>query len=60
MLPPWQLILIYILSMKKFKKYKFKTFKALENFFEKKILPYKNYRSKVIGKTIYVWKRKAA
>tara|TARA_R100000458_G_C8173145_1_gene172877 strand:+ start:385 stop:531 length:147 start_codon:yes stop_codon:yes gene_type:complete len=44
--------------MKKFKKYKFKTFKALENFFEKKILPYKNNRSKVIGKTIYVWEKK--
>ena len=53
-------MLISIVSMKKFKKIKFKTFKALENFFEKKILPYKNYRSKVIGKTIYVWKRKAA
>ena len=43
--------------MKKFKKYKFKTFKALENFFETKILPYKNNRSKVIGKTIYVWEK---
>ena len=41
--------------MKKFKKYKFKSFKKLENFFETKILPYKNNRSKVIGKTIYVW-----
>ena len=43
--------------MKKFKKHKFKTFKALETFFETKILPYKIYRSKVIGKTIYVWKK---
>ena len=41
--------------MKKFKKYKFKTFKALENFFETKIFPLKNVRSKVIGKTLYVW-----
>ena len=55
-------MLICILSMKKFKKYKFKTFKALENFFETKILPLENIRSKVIGKTLYVWekKRKAA
>ena len=55
-------MLIYILSMKKFKKYKFKTFKALENFFETKILPLENTSSKVIGKTLYVWekKRKAA
>ena len=55
-------MLIYILSMKKFKKYKFKTFKALENFFETKILPLENVSTKVIGKTLYVWekKRKAA
>jgi hypothetical protein len=55
-------MLISIVSMKKFKKYKFKTFKALENFFETKILPLENIRSKVIGKTLYVWekKRKAA
>jgi len=48
--------------MKKFKKYKFKTFKKLENFFETKILPKNNVSSKVIGKTLYVWekKRKAA
>ena len=50
-------MLISIVSMKKFKKYKFKTFKALENFFETKILPLENIRSKVIGKTIYVWEK---
>ena len=44
--------------MKKFKKYKFKTFKALENFFETKILPLENTSSKVIGKTLYVWEKK--
>ena len=43
--------------MKKFKKYKFKTFKALENFFETKILPLENISSKVIGKTLYVWEK---
>ena len=43
--------------MKKFKKYKFKTFKALENFFETKILPLENVSTKVIGKTLYVWEK---
>ena len=43
--------------MKKFKKYNFKTFKALENFFETKILPLENISSKVIGKTLYVWEK---
>ena len=42
---------------KKYKKYKFKTFKALENFFENKILPLENTSSKVIGKTLYVWEK---
>ena len=41
--------------MKKFRKYKFKTFQALETFFETKIFPLTNVKSKVIGKTIYVW-----
>tara|TARA_X000000950_G_C13906566_1_gene657113 strand:+ start:2378 stop:2551 length:174 start_codon:yes stop_codon:yes gene_type:complete len=41
--------------MKKLRKYKFKTFQSLENFFETKIFPLKNVRSKVIGKTLYVW-----
>jgi|OM-RGC.v1.037926799 hypothetical protein len=41
--------------MKKFRKYKFKNFQALETFFENKIFPLTNIKSKVIGLTIYVW-----
>ena len=43
--------------MKKFTKKQFPTFKKLEKYFETKVLPKKNIRSKVIGKTIYVWKK---
>jgi len=43
-----------------YKRYEFKTFQALEKFFINKILPQKNIHSKVIGKVLLVWKRKAA
>jgi len=47
---------------KNFKTYRFKTYQKLEKFFLNKILPQKNISSKVIGKTLFVWKkqRKAA
>ena len=38
--------------MKKFKKYKFKTFKALENFFEKKKTPTKIIDPKLLVKLL--------
>jgi len=43
---------------KKYKRYEFKTFQALEKFFINKILPQKNIHSKVIGKVLLVWNRK--
>jgi len=42
------------------KKKKFATYAALERYFINKILPHKKYKSKVIGKTLLYWKRKAA
>jgi len=45
---------------KKYKRYEFKTFQALEKFFTNKILPQKNISSKVIGKVLLVWNRKKA
>tara|TARA_Y100001951_G_scaffold100601_1_gene104272 strand:- start:3 stop:230 length:228 start_codon:yes stop_codon:yes gene_type:complete len=47
---------------KNFKTYRFKTYQDLEKYFLNKILPQKNISSKVIGKTLFVWKkqRKAA
>jgi hypothetical protein len=42
------------------KKKKFATYAALERYFINKILPQKKYKSKVIGKTLLYWKRKAA
>mgnify|MGYP003136164513 CR=1 FL=1 len=35
----------------------FKTYKELEDYFVKNILPKKNLSSKVIGKKILYWKR---
>jgi len=43
---------------KTYKRYKFKTFQALEKFFINKIFPQKNIHSKVIGKVLLVWNRK--
>ena len=53
---------IVVLSNKymQIKKKKFATYAALERYFINKILPQKKYRSKVIGKTLLYWKRKAA
>jgi len=45
---------------KKYKRYEFKTFQDLEKFFLTTILPQKNIHSKVIGKVLFVWKRKKA
>ena len=45
---------------KNYKRYEFKTFQALEKFFVNKILPQKNISSKVIGKVLFVWKKRKA
>ena len=45
---------------KKYKRYEFKTFQALEKFFINKILPQKNISTKVIGKVLLVWKKRKA
>ena len=42
---------------KNFKTYRFKTYQDLEKYFLNKILPQKNVSSKVIGKTLFVWKK---
>tara|TARA_Y100000034_G_scaffold92022_1_gene111113 strand:- start:413 stop:556 length:144 start_codon:yes stop_codon:yes gene_type:complete len=46
--------------MRKYKRYEFKTFQGLEKFFVKKILPQKNIQTKVIGKVLFVWKKRKA
>jgi|TARA_Y100000310_G_scaffold188403_1_gene188382 hypothetical protein len=45
---------------KNYKRYEFKTFQDLEKFFVKKILPQKNIHTKVIGKVLFVWKKRKA
>jgi hypothetical protein len=45
---------------KNYKRYEFKTFQDLEKFFVKKILPQKNISTKVIGKVLFVWKKRKA
>jgi hypothetical protein len=45
---------------KNYKRYEFKTFQDLEKFFVKKILPQKNIQTKVIGKVLFVWKKRKA
>jgi hypothetical protein len=41
------------------KKIKFATYSALEEYFINIILPQKKYSSKVIGKTLLYWEKKA-